>query len=97
VVVEQLQAADSFIVSTLQKDLLRELKININDTIVKNPEGLHWVLTNRQWAGTGPKTSGQGEDPPEDDDEGLPKEGSVTSSEKPGVPSLCRLSTIPSL
>lgn len=81
-----LRTTDSFIASTLQKHLLRELKIN--DTAVKNPEGLHWVPTNRRWAVTGQKTSGEGEEPPEDDDEGPPEEGSVTSGEKPDIPSM---------
>ena len=78
-----LRPTDSFIVSTLQKHLLRELKII--DTAVKNPDALRWVPVNRRYAVTGPKTSGEGEDPPEDDDEGPPDEGSI-SNEKPNAP-----------
>jgi general transcription factor 3C polypeptide 3 (transcription factor C subunit 4) len=79
-----LRPTDSFIVSTLQKHLLRELKIN--DTAVKNSDALHWVHMNRRYAVTGPKTSGEGEDPPDDDDEGPPDEGSISSSEIPNAP-----------
>ncbi|KIM89674.1 hypothetical protein PILCRDRAFT_812481 [Piloderma croceum F 1598] len=79
-----LRPTDSFIVSTLQKHMLRELKIN--DTAVKNPETLRWVPTNRRYAVTGPKAGGDGEDPPDDDDEALQDEGSATSGEKPNVP-----------
>src|ERR1700727_2562480 len=48
-----LRTTDSFITSTLQKHLLRELKIN--DTVVKNPDALRWVPTNRRYAVTGTK------------------------------------------
>jgi general transcription factor 3C polypeptide 3 (transcription factor C subunit 4) len=79
-----LRTTDSFITSTLQKHLLRELKIN--DTVVKNPDALRWVPTNRRYAVTGTKGGAEGEDAPEDEDDGLPEEGSVTSTEKPNVP-----------
>lgn len=79
-----LRPTDAFIVSTLQKHLFRELKIN--DTAVKNPDALHWVPMSRRYAITGPKAGGDGEDPPDDDEEVLQDEGSATSGEKPSVP-----------
>jgi general transcription factor 3C polypeptide 3 (transcription factor C subunit 4) len=76
-----LRPTDSFIVSTLQKHLLRELKTN--DTAVKSPDALHWVPTSRRYAVSGTKS---GDDPPEDDDEVVANEGSLASSEKPNAP-----------
>lgn len=43
-----LRPTDSFIVSTLQKHLLRELKTN--DIAVKNPEQLKWAPASRRYA-----------------------------------------------
>jgi len=79
-----LRPTDSFIISTLQKHLLRELKIN--DTAVKNPDTLRWVPVNRRYAMTSTKSGGEGEDPPEEEDDVMPDEGSVSSTEKQNVP-----------
>lgn len=43
-----LRPTDSFIVSTLQKHMLRELKTN--DIAVKNPEQLRWAPASRRYA-----------------------------------------------
>lgn len=43
-----LRTTDSFIVSTLQKHMLRELKTN--DIAVKNPEQLKWAPVSRRYA-----------------------------------------------
>lgn len=66
-----LRPTDSFIVSTLQKHLLREVKLN--DTAVKNPELLKWAPASRRYAITVTK-SGGGDDANEDEEDALPDE-----------------------
>ena len=46
-----LKITDSFIASTLQKHLFREMKLS--DTAVKNPDILKWVPLNKRYAPTG--------------------------------------------
>ena len=59
-----LRVTDSFITSTLQKHLFREMKLS--DTAVKNPEILKWNPLNKRYAPTG---QGKSKDPDEGEDE----------------------------
>lgn len=74
---------DSFIVSTLQKHLLRELKHN--DVAVKSPELLKWTPSNRRYAVVATKGGGDTEDPADDDEDILPDE-IAHPIEKPNAP-----------
>jgi general transcription factor 3C polypeptide 3 (transcription factor C subunit 4) len=60
-----LKVTDSFITSTLQKHLFREMKLS--DTAVKNPDILKWIPLNKRYAPTG---QGKSTDPDEGDDDG---------------------------
>jgi len=60
-----LKVTDSFITSTLQKHLFREMKLS--DTAVKNPDILKWIPLNKRYAPTGQAKS---TDPDEGDDDG---------------------------
>jgi general transcription factor 3C polypeptide 3 (transcription factor C subunit 4) len=73
---------DSFIVSTLQKHLLRELKHN--DVAVKSPELLKWTPSNRRYAVVATK-GGDTEDPADEDEDILPDEN-AHPIEKPNAP-----------
>jgi general transcription factor 3C polypeptide 3 (transcription factor C subunit 4) len=75
-----LRPTDSFIVSTLQKHLLRELKQN--DVAVKNPELLKWTPSNRRYAVTVSKGGGDAEDPVDEDEDIVPDE----NIDKPNTP-----------
>ena len=59
-----LKVTDSFITSTLQKHLFREMKLS--DTAVKNPDILKWIPLNKRYAPTG---QGKSTDPDEGDDD----------------------------
>jgi general transcription factor 3C polypeptide 3 (transcription factor C subunit 4) len=59
-----LKVTDSFITSTLQKHLFREMKLS--DTAVKNPDILKWIPLNKRYAPTGQAKS---TDPDEGDDD----------------------------
>lgn len=74
---------DSFIVSTLQKHLLRELKQN--DIAVRSPELLKWTPSNRRYAVTATRSEPDAEDPAEEDEDVLPDEN-ASPVEKPNVP-----------
>lgn len=73
---------DSFIVSTLQKHLLRELKQN--DVAVKSPELLKWIPNNRRYAVVATRGGGDAEDPP-DDDEDILSDENANPIEKPNT------------
>lgn len=67
-----LRPTDSFITSTLQKHLFREMKLA--DTAVKSPEVLKWNPLNKRYAPTA--QSGKAEDGAEEDgDDGVPDQG----------------------
>lgn len=62
-----LKVTDSFITSTLQKHLFREMKLS--DTAVKNPDILKWNPLNKRYAATGQGKSTDPDDGGEDDGE----------------------------
>ncbi|KAF8812960.1 TPR-like protein [Phlegmacium glaucopus] len=85
-----LKVTDSFITSTLQKHLFREMKLS--DTAVKNPEILKWNPLNKRYAPTG---QGKSTDPDEggDDDGEENERGSLENestthdkSKRPEIP-----------
>jgi len=84
-----LRPTDSFIMSTLQKHLFREMKVG--DTAVKNKDSLRWNPLNRRYASTSMSTSNPGEGDDGDDDvedlvgEVAPDEAPV---DKVGVPAI---------
>ena len=61
-----LKVTDSFITSTLQKHLFREMKLS--DTAVKNPDILKWNALNKRYAPTGQAKSTDPDDGGGDDD-----------------------------
>ncbi|KAL9710688.1 transcription factor TFIIIC subunit tfc4 [Leucoagaricus gongylophorus] len=79
---------DSFITSTLQKHLFREMKLS--DTAVKHPEMLKWNPLNRRYAPTGSKAAEQGQEEEDNDnvsrDVGTSSTGAPASEAKPGIP-----------
>lgn len=62
-----LKVTDSFITSTLQKHLFREMKLS--DTAVKNPDILKWNPLNKRYAATGQSKSTDPDEGGEDDGE----------------------------
>jgi general transcription factor 3C polypeptide 3 (transcription factor C subunit 4) len=74
---------DSFIVSTLQKHLLRELKQN--DIAIKSPELLKWTPSNRRYAVIATKGGADTEDPADEDEDILPDEN-TNPVENPNAP-----------
>ena len=85
-----LKATDSFITSTLQKHLFREMKLS--DTAVKNPDILKWNPLNKRYAPTGQGKSTDpdegGEDEGEDNEHGSLENESTTLSKfkRPEIP-----------
>ena len=79
---------DSFITSTLQKHLFREMKLS--DTAVKHPEMLKWNPLNKRYAPTGSKAAEQGQEEEDNDnvsrDVGTSSTGAPASEAKPGIP-----------
>ncbi|KAF9034941.1 hypothetical protein BJ165DRAFT_670558 [Panaeolus papilionaceus] len=61
------QLMDSFVMSTPQKHLFRELKLS--DTAVKNPGILRWNGLSRQYAATATTSSVAGKKRDDDDDD----------------------------
>ena len=57
---------DSFITSTLQKHLYREMKLS--DTAVRHPETLKWNPLNKRYAPNGSKATEQEQDEEDNDD-----------------------------
>jgi general transcription factor 3C polypeptide 3 (transcription factor C subunit 4) len=83
-----LRPTDSFITSTLQKFLFREMKLI--DLATKNPEALKWNPVNKRYAPTG-KKAGEAQDEPDDDSDGLaadvaPSAESGSNSDRPILP-----------
>lgn len=79
---------DSFITSTLQKHLYREMKLS--DTAVKHPETLKWNPLNKRYAPTGSKATEQEQDEEDNDDisrdVGTSSTGAPIPEAKSGIP-----------
>ncbi|CCM04149.1 uncharacterized protein FIBRA_06311 [Fibroporia radiculosa] len=75
------RATDAFLVSTLAKHLLRELKLA--DTALKNPEALRWNSVLRRY-GLGSSGSKGADDDDTDDEEDALKEGTPTGETSDG-------------
>lgn len=85
-----LRPMDSFILSTLQKHLLRELRIH--DAAVKNPDALKWVPFSKRYALTGGK-AGEGDDVAEEEEEVAVDVEQVTPASGRQNPPMTRLLT----
>jgi general transcription factor 3C polypeptide 3 (transcription factor C subunit 4) len=86
-----LRPTDSFIMSTLQKHLFREMKLG--DAAVKNKDSLKWNPLNRRYAPTSAATNnvGEGDDAVDDDvediaGEDVPEETPIDKSSLPPTP-----------
>jgi general transcription factor 3C polypeptide 3 (transcription factor C subunit 4) len=84
-----MQSTDSFITSTLQKHIFRELRLA--DTAVKHPDGLKWNQLNRRWViATGSKPVEDNEIGEDDATMDIPlapqKEKGKTSESRPRLP-----------
>lgn len=79
---------DSFITSTLQKHLFREMKLS--DTAVKHPETLKWNPLNKRYAPTGSKAIEQEQEEEDNDnvsrDVGASSTGALAPEAKSGTP-----------
>ena len=83
-----LKVTDSFLTSTLQKHLFREMKLS--DTAVKNPDILKWNPLNKRYAPTGqgkPADPDEGDDDGEDNERGsLENESTANDKKRPEIP-----------
>jgi general transcription factor 3C polypeptide 3 (transcription factor C subunit 4) len=77
-----LRPTDSFIASTLQKHLSREIRVA--DTAVKNPDSLRWNPLNKRYAAVLPTKTGDGEEAVADEVEDDIQE--ETSGDKANLP-----------
>ncbi|KAJ8082877.1 transcription factor TFIIIC subunit tfc4 [Marasmius tenuissimus] len=75
-----LKPTDSFITSTLQKFLFREMKLA--DAALNNPDSVRWNPLNKRWAPI--SGGGQGKKGGEDGDEGEDDEGQGTTAMEDG-------------
>jgi len=74
-----LRPTDSFITSTLQKFLFREMKLL--DLAIKNPDALKWNPVNKRYAPTSTgKKSADVQDEPDEDSDGGPEDTAVSAS-----------------
>jgi general transcription factor 3C polypeptide 3 (transcription factor C subunit 4) len=88
-----MRPTDSFIVSTLQKHILREIKLG--DMAVKNPDALKWNALNKRWVAAQGSTSAKGveaDDGMDDDiadentNENPPPSGGLQDKDKANAP-----------
>ncbi|KZT05046.1 TPR-like protein [Laetiporus sulphureus 93-53] len=79
-----LRPTDAFLVSTLTKHLLRELKLG--DMALKNKDALRWNHILRRYGQTGGQKAGDAEDVDEDDIDEVAGEGAPTAVDKSGLP-----------
>ena len=70
-----LRPTDSFIASTLQKHISREIRVA--DAAVKNKDSLRWNPLNKRYAPVMPSKGGDADDADEVEDEVAPAEGPV--------------------
>jgi general transcription factor 3C polypeptide 3 (transcription factor C subunit 4) len=75
-----LRPTDSFITSTLQKFLFREMKLS--DAVINNPDSVRWNPVGKRWAPVA--GSKKGEEADEDEDEENPN--TSTSNGKTSLP-----------